>query len=115
MVGTGVAATHLYSVGGQTPAGGGGDSLLVFELSQHFVTLMDSLKLNMRAVDELHPTLKELQSTISIPTSHILKSYFEILIAKAKFSATARLVAGDWNNWFPHFGLGVEYRSLVAA
>ena len=66
LLGTGVAATHLYNVGGESrPSHAGGDSLLVFELSQHFVTLMDSLKLNMRAVDELHPTLKELQSTVS--------------------------------------------------
>ena len=67
LLGTGVAATHLYNVGGESSrhSHAGGDSLLVFELSQHFVTLMDSLKLNMRAVDELHPTLKELQSTVS--------------------------------------------------
>lgn len=58
---TGVAATQLYDTGSRTK----GHSLQVFEVSTHFMTLMDALKLNMRAVDEIVPTLRDLVGSLS--------------------------------------------------
>lgn len=64
LLGTGLAATKLYQ-SSQTKDDAANDSLHVFETSQHFITLMDALKLSMRAVDEILPTLKELQSSLT--------------------------------------------------
>eukprot|EP00456_Euglypha_rotunda_P008006 TRINITY_DN11501_c0_g1_i1.p1 TRINITY_DN11501_c0_g1~~TRINITY_DN11501_c0_g1_i1.p1 ORF type:complete len:179 (-),score=23.20 TRINITY_DN11501_c0_g1_i1:78-614(-) len=48
--------------------------LAVFHAVQHFITMMDSLKLNMRAVDELHPTMSDLMDSINkvsdLPPDH---------------------------------------------
>lgn len=90
----GVPATVLH--GGEISGGGGGGSgghgggygggggngnkmeVAVFHSVQHFITMMDSLKLNMRAVDELHPTLTELVEAISkvpgLPAEHESKT-----------------------------------------
>ncbi len=75
----GVPATFVHGGGG----GGGGASsgssmqVAVFECVQHFITLMDSLKLNMRAIDELHPTLSilvdSLQRVPGLPQDHEAK------------------------------------------
>jgi len=46
----------------------------VFHSVQHFITMMDSLKLELRAVDELHPTLSELVDCLiqvpGLPSDH---------------------------------------------
>eukprot|EP01123_Difflugia_compressa_P015603 TRINITY_DN8871_c0_g1_i1.p1 TRINITY_DN8871_c0_g1~~TRINITY_DN8871_c0_g1_i1.p1 ORF type:complete len:185 (-),score=21.19 TRINITY_DN8871_c0_g1_i1:37-525(-) len=41
-------------------SGGSGDAKSVAETVQHFITLMDSLKLQMVAVDEIYPLLADL-------------------------------------------------------
>lgn len=50
---------------------------LIFHCVQHFITMMDSLKLNMRAVDELYPTLNELCESLNklvyLNSDHIVK------------------------------------------
>jgi hypothetical protein len=38
-----------------------------------FITLLDQLKLNIRAVDELFPSLSELEATI---TAMVLRTFF---------------------------------------
>jgi ESCRT-I complex subunit VPS28 len=67
-----------FGGGGAGGAGGGGSDrrmeVSVFHAVQNFITLMDSLKLGQRAVDELHPPLVELVDSISrvpsLPQDH---------------------------------------------
>lgn len=52
--------------------------LSVFHAVQHFITTMDSLKLDMRAVDELHPNVSDLMESLNkvgtLPPDHISKA-----------------------------------------
>mmetsp|Transcript_35393 Transcript_35393/g.84838 ORF Transcript_35393/g.84838 Transcript_35393/m.84838 type:complete len:263 (+) Transcript_35393:38-826(+) len=57
---TGVAATALF--GGT--AATGKESLACFKASEGFITLVDAVKLNMNAVDELLPLVRDLQASI---------------------------------------------------
>ncbi|CAG8475778.1 15698_t:CDS:2 [Cetraspora pellucida] len=49
----------------------------VAETVSHFITLMDALKLNMKAVDEIHPMLSDLMQSLnnvsSLPTEYEAK------------------------------------------
>ncbi|PKU80897.1 Vacuolar protein sorting-associated protein 28 like 2 [Dendrobium catenatum] len=49
----------------------------VAECVQHFITAMDSLKLNMVAVDQVHPLLVDLSSSLAKLGTGILPSDFE--------------------------------------
>jgi len=62
LLGTGIAATKLHQVSVSDPAN---ESLYVFETSQHLTTVMDTLKLNMRSIDEVVPPFKEMLSSFS--------------------------------------------------
>ena len=70
----GVPATVVHGDGGAAASGGKKMEVAVFHAVQHFITMMDSLKLNMRAVDELHPTLTELVDSVNkvpgLPPDH---------------------------------------------
>jgi len=77
----GIPATVLHGEAGAGGAGGAGAAsggqrmeVSVFHAVQHFITLMDGLKLGQRAVDELHPPLMELAESISkvpaLPQDH---------------------------------------------
>ncbi|CEM25716.1 unnamed protein product [Vitrella brassicaformis CCMP3155] len=59
---SGVPATKLYATG---QAASKAESLLVFELSGHFITLLDAVRLNQRAVDEIQPLVSELVSSLN--------------------------------------------------
>ncbi|KAL7753870.1 Vacuolar protein-sorting-associated protein 28 [Sorochytrium milnesiophthora] len=62
----GVPATVEHSSGSHDPHK---SAQYVAEAVQHFITLMDSLKLNMVAVDQLHPLLSDLISALNnVPT-----------------------------------------------
>lgn len=41
------------------------DSVCVAQTVQHFITLMDVLKLNMRAVDEIQPLLTDMMASLT--------------------------------------------------
>ncbi|CAJ1398585.1 unnamed protein product [Effrenium voratum] len=60
LLGTGVAATALF--GGT--AEGGKESLACFKASEGFITLLDAVKLNLTAADELLPLVRDLQASI---------------------------------------------------
>lgn len=49
--------------------------LSVFHCVQHFITTMDSLKLDMKAVDELHPCMSDLMESLNkvgtLPSDHV--------------------------------------------
>lgn len=62
LLGTGIAATKLHQMSVTDPTN---ESLYVFETSQHLTTVMDTLKLNMRSIDELVPPFKEMLSSFS--------------------------------------------------
>ena len=64
----GVPATIVHGDNSSAQSGSNGGNKMevaVFHTVQHFITCMDSLKLNMRAVDELHPTLTELVDSVN--------------------------------------------------
>lgn len=58
----GVPATVLHGGGHDDNKG---NEVKVFQCSQHFITLMDSLKLGMKAVDEVHPHLSDLMDSLT--------------------------------------------------
>merc|ERR1711920_53000 len=61
LLGTGVAATALHAVSTSAAAS---ESLACFKASEGFITLSDALKLNLTAVDELLPLVRDLQASI---------------------------------------------------
>ena len=69
----GVPATTLHGGGGGGDGGGGGSSL-VFRAAQSYITLLDALKLGMRAVDQLVPLLTDAMSAVNqvsdMPAEH---------------------------------------------
>ena len=52
---------------------------IVFEVGQHFITVMDALKLDQRAADQLQPTLNDLNEAI-------------LKLGDANFSGRAKLL-----------------------
>ncbi len=58
----GVPATVEHSA---TSATAGNSAKHVAEAVQHFITLMDSVKLNMIAVDQIHPLLSDLMQALN--------------------------------------------------
>jgi ESCRT-I complex subunit VPS28 len=59
---TGVPATTLHR---QANTSGSTDAVRVAETVQHFITLMDAVRLDQRAVDEIHPLLSDLLDSIT--------------------------------------------------
>eukprot|EP01031_Cornospumella_fuschlensis_P040539 gene40539-49415_t len=70
LVVSGVPATVLHS-----NADSRAESVLVAETVQAFITAMDAVKLGQRAIDELHPLLSDLSS--SLTKLHFLPADFE--------------------------------------
>ena len=69
----GVPATVLHAESTRAGAGGGGEALAA-ETTQHFITAMDALKLEERAVDSVQPLLQALMASIArmplLPSEH---------------------------------------------
>ncbi|RUS17532.1 VPS28 protein-domain-containing protein [Endogone sp. FLAS-F59071] len=63
----GVPATYEHAVGENYDSGK--SAKYVAETVQHFITLMDALKLNLLAVDQLHPILVDLIQSLNNVTS----------------------------------------------
>jgi len=59
-----MAFTRLVEIG-LPHSGGSGDLKAVAETVQHFITLMDSLKLNMVAVDQIQPLFGDLVDSVN--------------------------------------------------
>ena len=68
----GVPATTLHGGGSMSDVAGG--SSLVFRAAQSYITLLDALKLGMRAVDQLVPLLTDAMSAVNqvsdMPAEH---------------------------------------------
>lgn len=60
LLGTGVAATALFA----STKRDGSENYACFRASEGFITLSDALKLNLTAVDELLPLVRDLQASI---------------------------------------------------
>lgn len=84
-------------------AGGGeekGKELHVFHVVQHFITTMDSLKLEMKAVDQLHPHMTDLADSINKvknlpPENPAKKNVFDWLLRLGKMRAHEELSLED--------------------
>lgn len=61
LVHTGVPATTLHA-----QVDDNGESVRVAECVQFFITLMDSVRLEQRAADDLHPMLSDLMSSVTL-------------------------------------------------
>ena len=59
---TGVPATTLHR---QDNTAGSNDAVRVAETVQHFITTMDAVRLDQRAVDEIQPLLSDLMDSVT--------------------------------------------------
>merc|ERR1719240_1369682 len=62
LLGSGVAATKLYQ---HQSTDANKEGLACFKASEAFITCNDALKMGMRAVDEVLPLLRDLQSSLT--------------------------------------------------
>jgi ESCRT-I complex subunit VPS28 len=60
LLGSGVAATTLFN----TDVRQGAESLACFKASEGFITLSDALRMNLTAIDDVLPLVRDLQSSI---------------------------------------------------
>lgn len=78
---TGVPATVLSQSAGSAEAGE--SSMRVAECVQHFITSMDALKLEQRAVDEIQPLIADLMNSLT-------------RVPSARADSEGRKKLGDW-------------------
>ncbi|KOS14144.1 hypothetical protein Malapachy_3716 [Malassezia pachydermatis] len=111
----GVPATieHAHIDATATSSSNGG-AHIVAEITQNFITLMDALKLRMRAKDQLHPLLSDLLSTytqVSGGSGEARQKLLEWLITLNKLSASDEVdeaqaremlfdIENAYNAWF---------------
>lgn len=91
---------------------------VVAECVQHFITAMDSLKLNMVAVDQVHPLLADLSSSLAklslLPPDFEGKVKMKDWLARlSKMSAADELTEQQARQL--HFDLESSYNSFMAA
>lgn len=66
LVHSGMPATMEHGLGAARPSGGGASAALsAAETTQHFITTMDALKLNLTAVDQVCPLLGDLVNSLN--------------------------------------------------
>ncbi|KAL3624980.1 hypothetical protein CASFOL_031648 [Castilleja foliolosa] len=116
LITSGVPATvehrASFSMSGATSAA------IVAECVQNFITAMDSLKLNMVAVDQVHPLLADLSASINklsiLPPDFEGKTKMREWIARlAKMGAADELTEQQARQL--HFDLESSYNSFMAA
>ncbi|XP_010278372.1 PREDICTED: vacuolar protein sorting-associated protein 28 homolog 2-like [Nelumbo nucifera] len=91
---------------------------IVAECVQHFITAMDSLKLNMVAVDQVHPLLADLSSSLNrlsiLPPDFEGRAKMKEWIARlSKMGAADELTEQQARQL--HFDLESSYNSFMAA
>ncbi|KAM0937015.1 putative vacuolar protein sorting-associated Vps28 [Dioscorea sansibarensis] len=77
LVTAGVPATVEHRSQSASASGSAASAAVVAECVQHFITAMDSLKLNMVAVDQVHPLLSDLSSSLLKLGANLLPPDFE--------------------------------------
>ncbi|ERM99542.1 hypothetical protein AMTRI_Chr10g6040 [Amborella trichopoda] len=93
-------------------------AVAVAECVQHFITAMDSLKLNMVAVDQVHPLLSDLLSSLNKvpqigPDFEGKTKTKEWISRLAKMGAADELTEGEARQLL--FDLDSSYNSFIAA
>lgn len=77
MVKVGVPATTFHGSSQNKLSDAKGLQLTIAQTVQHFITTVDGLQLSLKAVDEIHPHLKDLMTSInkvtSLPPDHVSK------------------------------------------
>ncbi|XP_068660092.1 vacuolar protein sorting-associated protein 28 homolog 1-like [Aristolochia californica] len=113
---SGVPATveHRTSASASTAT----SAATVAECVQHFITAMDSLKLNMVAVDQVHPLLSDLSASLNklniLPPDYEGKVKMKEWIGKlSKMGAADELTEQQARQL--HFDLESSYNSFMAA
>lgn len=119
---SGVPATieHRSAAMAPSAAASGSSAAAVAECVQHFITAMDSLKLNMVAVDQVHPLLSDLSGSLTKLGGGVLPPDFEgrvkvkdWLARLAKMGAADELTEQQTRQL--HFDLDSSYNAFMAA
>ncbi|MCL7031234.1 hypothetical protein MKW94_000841 [Papaver nudicaule] len=116
LVSSGIPATYEHRA--SAAASTTGSAAIVAECVQHFITAMDTLKLNMVAVDQLHPILYDLSGSLN--KLGILPPDFEGKVKmKEWISKLANMGASDelteQQSRQLHFDLESSYNLFMAA
>ncbi|KAF8409349.1 hypothetical protein HHK36_005424 [Tetracentron sinense] len=116
LVTSGVPATieHRAAAAASTTT----SAAVVAECVQHFITAMDSLKLNMVAVDQVHPVLSDLSASLTklsiLPTEFEGRTKMKEWMARlSKMGAADELTEQQARQL--HFDLDSSYNSFMAA
>ncbi|MQL75881.1 hypothetical protein Taro_008264 [Colocasia esculenta] len=119
---SGVPATveHRLAAMSTSAAAAGSSAAAVAECVQHFITAMDSLKLNMVAVDQVYPLLSDLAGSLTKLGGGILPPDFEGRVkVKDWISRLAKMGAADELTEQQarqlHFDLESSYNAFMAA
>ncbi|KAK1291711.1 hypothetical protein QJS10_CPA05g00736 [Acorus calamus] len=118
---SGVPATLEHRPASASGGGGGGAAAAVAECVQHYITAMDSLKLNMVAVDQVHPLLADLSGSLAkvaaagvVPEGLEGRAKVREWIARlAKMGAADELTEQQSRQL--HFDLESSYNAFMAA
>ncbi|CAL9107111.1 unnamed protein product [Musa textilis] len=115
---SGVPATVEHRAAGSSTAAA--SAAAVAECVQHFITAMDSVKLNMVAVDQVHPLLSDLSTSLAKLGNGLLPPDFEgrtkvrdWLARLAKMGAADELTEQQARQL--HFDLESSYNAFMAA
>ncbi|WOL07033.1 hypothetical protein Cni_G15768 [Canna indica] len=117
---SGVPATVEHRAAASSSSGPSASAAAVAECVQHFITAMDSVKLNMVAVDQVHPLLSDLSTSLAKLGNGLLPPDFEgrtkvrdWLARLAKMGAADELTEQQARQL--HFDLESSYNAFMAA
>lgn len=116
LVTSGVPATVEHRTA--TSSSGNASAAAVAECTQNFITAMDSLKLNMFAVDQMHPLLSDLATSLN-KLSFLPPDFVGRVKLKEWISRLSKMGAADELTELQarqlHFDLESSYNSFMAA
>ncbi|KAJ6828738.1 putative vacuolar protein sorting-associated protein 28-like protein 1 [Iris pallida] len=117
---SGVPATVEHRAASSASSSSNSSAAAVAECVQHFITAMDSVKLNMVAVDQVHPLLSDLSGSLAKLGGGILPAEFEgrvkvreWIARLSKMGAADELTEQQARQL--HFDLESSYNSFMAA
>lgn len=115
---SGVPATVEHRAASSSSSSAASSAAVVAECVQHFITAMDSLKLNMVAVDQVHPLLADLSSSLAklslLPPDFEGRVKMKDWLARlSKMGAADELTEQQARQL--HFDLESSYNSFMAA
>ncbi|CAA7409197.1 unnamed protein product [Spirodela intermedia] len=117
---SGVPATVEHRTASMSSSSSGSSAAVVAECVQHFITAMDSLKLNMVAVDQVYPLLSDLSGSLAKLGGGIVPPDFEgrvkvkdWILRLSKMGAADELTEQQSRQL--HFDLESSYTAFMAA